>query len=433
MATVYSLLCEYGQSTGSYFDLLSTEEKSRYGSVGSYRCYGSLSAWITARSSATTATTTEVLEIANDFDDERTSGLTITYASFGALKIVIHSKIDGVRTAAHHDGSVTGGYCLRATGGGGYYALLTIQRDNVTIDGIRFQASNTSIRGITWNCSGGQLSNNIIESPGSYSYAFFISGNYNKIFNNIAYNSYYSFYFNGYANGLTQVYNNLAIDGIYGFMGNYTSAKGTYYNNIAYGNTTSNWDSGPPAPDDTGMGYNAGESGDTPWYTGTDTGIKTITSSDFADYANQDFRLASGSDCIGAGFYNPDWHAFDILDDVRPNYNPSGEENWDIGPFEYDHGNGLAPETVTISITNIVENSVATLEETDGTVIIAPTTVGSSGIITDTYTYTTNTNVVLKVRKSSSGTKYLPFKMFGTITVNGLNMFVSQIEDTVAV
>lgn len=70
MTLYYSLLCENGQSAGSFFDNLSTEDKARYGSSGAYRCYGSLQAWLTSCLSRSYSTDTEWLEIADAFDDD---------------------------------------------------------------------------------------------------------------------------------------------------------------------------------------------------------------------------------------------------------------------------------------------------------------------------------------------------------------------------
>jgi len=153
--------------------------------------------------------------------------------------------------------------------------------------------------------------------------------------------------------------------------------------------------------------------------------INQVSGDVFTDYTNDDYSIPSTSNArdVGTKLYNAP--NTDIIGVYRDTY-------YDIGAFEYDTGY-VPVAIVNINIENMIEGSAMTLEETDGTVIIAPAIVDSTGTITKTYNYTSDVNVILKVRESSTPVKYLPFRMLGVITASGLNMYVSQIEDTVAI
>ena len=122
-----------------------------------------------------------------------------------------------------------------------------------------------------------------------------------------------------------------------------------------------------------------------------------------------------------------------MLSNVRPNYESASypDNLWDIGPFEYDHGEGLAPSSVTISITGMVSGSeIAIYKASDMSAILAPQS--TPGSYSGTYTYTGDTNIIVRVRKGTSATRYLPYEYAGTITSTGFQLVVSQIPDTIA-
>ena len=153
------------------------------------------------------------------------------------------------------------------------------------------------------------------------------------------------------------------------------------------------------------------------------------------DYANKDFRPnpnpATGTSLVDAGYDVFQGYSYDIQDNPRPSYNPDGIEAWDLGAFEYDQGHGLRPSTVNISITGMASGSeIAIYKASDMSVILAsqPTTGSYSG----TYTYTGDTNIIVRVRKGTAATRYLPFEYAGTITSTGFQLVVSQIPDTIA-
>jgi hypothetical protein len=157
---------------------------------------------------------------------------------------------------------------------------------------------------------------------------------------------------------------------------------------------------------------------------------------DFTDYANKIFTPASSSSpqinilpfSDGDGLPRED-----ILNLLRPNYEPVSfpDNKGDAGPFEFDHGNGLAPLTVPISINGIASGSVlAIYKASDMSVIASPAT--TSGSYSASYTYTGDTNIIVRVRKGSAATKYLPYEYNGTITSTGFSLTVAQILDPIA-
>lgn len=89
-------------------------------------------------------------------------------------------------------------------------------------------------------------------------------------------------------------------------------------------------------------------------------------------------------------------------------------------------------DEVDINLSGIAEGSVvAVYKDSDDSEIISPTAVGATGIVTDTYIYSTDVPVTVKVRKGTSGTKYLPYNAPGTISSTGFSLIVSQVEDSI--
>ena len=135
------------------------------------------------------------------------------------------------------------------------------------------------------------------------------------------------------------------------------SSGGFIYNNISIGNAT-NWSAIPSGL--VGAGYNCGASGDAPWYTTTDTSIKTLTADNtsFVDYTGNDFRPASESaPQVDAATVILRIEESDIAGNEKPNYNNGGVEAWDCGPYEYDHGYGNHPATINLTLDGVVSGS----------------------------------------------------------------------------
>ena len=84
----------------------------------------------------------------------------------------------------------------------------------------------------------------------------------------------------------------------------------------------------------------------------------------------------------------------------------------------------LVLENIIVGSRYWIQNSTTGLEMYSGT--------AASSIVTINYTWNANVSVKVRVRKSSTPVKYLPFETLGTITSAGLGVYVSQIVDPVA-
>lgn len=90
-------------------------------------------------------------------------------------------------------------------------------------------------------------------------------------------------------------------------------------------------------------------------------------------------------------------------------------------------------DTVTTSVvlTNVVIGSRYRVENlATGALLYEGTAADTT--VTLVYVWNANLNVKVRVRKSTTAPKYLPFETIGTITSGGLEVYVSQILDTVA-
>ena len=136
-----------------------------------------------------------------------------------------------------------------------------------------------------------------------------------------------------------------------------------------------------------------------------------MTESDFADYANNNFRPASAaSPQVDSAIPVYGESVTDISDAEVPNYNNGGSEGADIGAFEYDHGYGPHPASATISLTSIVSGSrVLITKASDGTVLYNDVPGTSLSFST---THIGDFNVV--VRKATASPFYREFNASGT-------------------
>lgn len=161
-----------------------------------------------------------------------------------------------------------------------------------------------------------------------------------------------------------------------------------------------------------------------------------VSSSDFIDYTNKNFRPAFETSPQVESITLEDGDSiprYDLLDSVRPNYEASSFPNnkATAGPFEFDHGEGLAPLTVSLSITGMASGSeFAIYKSADMSEIVAPQ--ATSGSYSGSYTYTGDMAIIVRVRKGTAATKYLPYEYSGTITAAGFSLNVSQIPDPIA-
>jgi len=89
--------------------------------------------------------------------------------------------------------------------------------------------------------------------------------------------------------------------------------------------------------------------------------------------------------------------------------------------------------TVSFVLDNVVINSRYWIYNSDDMSLISSGTAATTTITIPDIAYFGDINTLVRVRKSSGGTKYLPFDTQATITNKGANVFVSQVVDTLAV
>jgi hypothetical protein len=302
----------------AYRYALTTDEKARYGSAGSERIYASLSAWNTARSVAS-ALDTEICEIGEAWSDSATTALSINVP---AAELRIESKVNGVRTAAFHNGAidaVTGYVWLQRTNG---QDGLSLAVDNAQADGFTVAVLATWFSSLIFTLAnfGGKATNMVTFGPGgttsvgSYGRGINQLGDGVSIKNCVATGCMRGFYISQFATGLL-VGNNTAINNGTGFYPQgATSMFGRYYNNISVGNTT-NWGT---AAGFTDAHCNAGLT--TEAWTSSGRNQITIATTDFASYPTDLSPGAATSPQTDTGIEYYSALAYDVADDVRPNY-----------------------------------------------------------------------------------------------------------------
>lgn len=312
-----------------------TTGRARYGLSGSERCYDSQLAARNARYSAAVATDVEVIEFATQFFDHQTSliSLNIPAAEVRLTPTVDEEPTDaahgGVIAQCTHNGSsiwLPNGYiCDQQT----YYLYGTIELSGTrhTIEGISFSTDQTNTYAISAPATGLY---NTVKRCVLFAYgaaATLRIGLYHRqdtldFVNNLIYGftgtSSMGLQVYGYdsGNGST-VANNTVVNCATGFgsANTGTSPKGWFRNNISLGNTTNWGTSGTGSMH--GVGYNAGLSGEA-WGA---TGRVTMATTDFANFANYDFRPAAiTSPQVDTGVVIIGMTAEDLAQDERPNY-----------------------------------------------------------------------------------------------------------------
>jgi len=94
---------------------------------------------------------------------------------------------------------------------------------------------------------------------------------------------------------------------------------------------------------------------------------------------------------------------------------------------------------VTLKVTAIdqdglpVQSALVRMHTTASSTVVLSGYTNTSGIISDSYNYAGEEEVLLRIRRASSGlTKYEPYSSLGTITNAGLTITATLIEDTIA-
>lgn len=384
---------------------------SRWGASGSERIYDGLASWNAGRSGAG-RTDIEVAEIGEAFTEIYTAQLVVNVPSAGNQ---IVTSINGKRTAGFHAGAVpkstlvdqelAGGFICH-TPSGSPYSIIQLTRYRDTIDGFTIFSTNsgapTFAVDIGVQCS---VKNCIFRSTTNIGTAIALRSALSEAINNLIFGWYRGFEPYPDQSGI-RVMNNIVTKCNSGFPTN-SAIRGFYYNNIVVGNSVSDWSTQPTSMEH--ASNNFGPSGAAWMATGA---VRyTIATTDFADWANNDFRPASAtSPQVDTGIYPYDGLTYDLAGNVRPSYKGGAATEIDGGPYEYDHGYGPWPASATINLSNIVSGSrVLITKASDGTVLYNDVPGGSLSFNTS---HIGDFNVV--VRKATSSPFYREFNASGT-------------------
>lgn len=398
--------------------------KGRYYS-SAFMCFANMYDWEAALIANADPGKQIVLEIQGRWTDN--SALRPPGAYAGYYSITIATRIRGVRDPDSFHGGVVGGGFRRVISSTSYTAIQVQKQPNFTLDGVEIvNSSATGGYGVrVYYAARCTIRDCLIKG-----YTGLQCLSYGGMFSNcILYDcaNIGMLVPSGFGNG--DVINNcLAVGCGTGFGCETGSTQASMFNCVAFGNTV-NWGTAPTTALFLGLN-NAGVAGDTPWGS---SAITTVTSDAFTDFSNRNYTPASSGVLVNAGVAFTGLDPVDMMGDVRPNYESATYPNnlWDIGPYEYDHGEGLAPLSVPIAITGMVSGSeIAIYKASDMSAILAPQS--TTGLYSGTYTYTGDTNIIVRVRKGTAAIRYLPYEYAGTITSTGFQLVVSQIPDTIA-
>lgn len=455
---------------------LGLSDKSRWTTGGVERIYQGVGEWVSGRAAAS-ALDEEVGEIGQAFTDIRGTAVTLNIPS-GAVRL--ESRVNGARTSAFHYGVVStstadAGYVLVQQGSN--TTCLNVTAKNCTVDGITVRHTNSG-DGIVLNAFAARVLNCISVGAGvTTGYGIANSQAGTEAINCISQGWSVGWFIPQYAAGI-MIANCTVTKCTTGMPAQSNIHGAMVVNTVIVGNTTTDWGAGAP-------GYatnNAGLSGQA-WLTGSNPRY-TIATTDFADHTNNDYRAAAVTSVQveqGAAFYGAPLD--DVAGNIRPfypgsNYNTavtagsfvtglsytiavvgttdftaigasantvgvrfkatgagSGtgtatlNAQYDIGAYEYDLGYGAWPATFTLTIDNVVVGSAIRIEESDGTLIEFRTATGTAEVFTMGASLGT---ITIKIRKGTSGTKYLPYETQTTAFDGSASIYVSQVADTIA-
>ena len=408
--------------------LASPPTTERWGSAGSERCYDGLASFNSAHSGAL-PTDEEYCELGEAFYDidayAGNYGAGYTDIKVPSAKLTISSRINGVRTAAYHNGVFNTGFIFTP----GYYGCRIYSYDTAC-DGFSFANDSGRIGGMASMSPGSSAVNMLMYSSSKGDNGIVVRSN-NTVFNCVV---------NGYNFGINivnnsshfSVCNNTVVKcnrGFYAESGYENTVLGYFYNNIALGNSTANWGTSPTLD---GASTNAGLSGEA-W----GTNKITIATTDFSSYGaatpaySDNFRaLNSTSPQVDSGVVYYGAKGYDVIDAERPNYNNGGAEAYDIGAYEFDHGYGPHPASHVLTLTNVVTGSRVHVSDQAGTVthyddIAAASTV----VITQAIYGDSRDNWRIRVRNASSSPSYQPYETLMTASAGSSSLYIAQITD----
>ena len=389
----------------AYRNGLTTDQLLRYGTAGSERIYDSLRNFALSRAVALPLDQ-EICEISDAFTDITS---TSTSMNIPAAFVKVTSSINGVRSAAFHSGVIGQGYILSCSDSQSYWSGGYPQ----IIDGFSIYNSSTgnAIGLVHPLCEAHQM---ICKGTGS-GRGIRLGASTSRAVSCISTGFANGVYISQYATG-TVLANCLLTGNTVGVKPESTSQiSGRFYNNISIGNTT-NWD-----PQPTGLEFcthNAGLSTDTPWATSTNPKI-TLATTDFFNFAGDNFRPAlSTSPQVDVSFEYYNIPPLDIADSVRPSYINGTTDKFDCGPYEFDHGNGAKPNSVTVAGSGVVTASrIKIAKQSDGSELRNVVLGGTS----DSYSQNAASDipVYIYLRKGSAAPYYKPVRLSATITAAG--------------
>lgn len=411
----------------AYFLSLSADQKARYGSAGSERIYDGLQSWNTARAGASSFDT-EVCEIGEAWTEIQTGAFQITVPS---ASTIVTTTVDGVRSAGFHNGTVGAGYIYRYNQTS--VSAIQLSKYRQTLDGFSVHcAIGGSPVAVNVAASACSVQRMILQGSAGSTKGLALSGQLLAIEGNLILGFNTGVELNQYGNATLFANNTIVKNVAYGMdtiSGTTSAIYGYYYNNIVIGNGT-NWRAQSSNVEKASA--NAGLSTDSPWLTSGGTVI-SMTTADFADYANNDFRPAlSTSPQVETGVTYYGALAYDIADDARPNYINGTTDKYDAGAYEYDHGNGLKPISVPVALTNLIDGMRVKIEKTaDGTELYNGVVSGTS--LSYTQIVGGDTPVTIFARKGSAAPFYHPFQTTATIDdANGLALSLSPVSTIAA-
>ena len=339
----------------------------RWGDVGSERCYDGLVSWNSARAGASSLDV-EVCELGQAYDDAMTSATGFS-VNVPAAKILITSRLAGVRTEAFHNGVVRAGYALWRTTASGSPATLGLPVRG-EVDGFTVYHTNSGYQ--PYGISNAVLSttrNMVVLGNGPTSSGYGIThAACATTINCLAMGWSVGIYSTYTQYGIT-IANCIATKNTIGIASSGTSGTfGYYYNNISVGNTT-NWGT---TSGFTSASANFGAAGDSPWVTGGNP-TYTIATTDFVNYggaswsATDDLSPASvASPQVDSGISFYGYGTTDLRGAEVPNYNNGGSEALDAGCYEFDHGFGNHPASTTVTFSGVNAGSEIRVYDASG-------------------------------------------------------------------
>ena len=463
---------------------------SRYDNT---RIYDGLVSWNNGRSGASPYDI-EVAEIGESFSDILTAVFEVTVPS---ARNVITTEIGadfeagtkGIRSAAFHSGNFPALTLDTMALGTGYVlyngsittgSLYKMTRYRDTLDGaIVMNKANASV---TVTDLGVQCRLYNCQVIGAAASVVGVGTNLRSALGEAVNNLFY-----GFATGASFGSSQLGLYFVNNTVTKCTAAfsaastvKGFFYNNISRGNTT-DWPTQPTNLE--GASNNAGAAG-AAWVTGSGTRV-TIETTDFANFAGNDFKAASSSSPQVEGGIAPYGAPLDdIAGHVRPDYitgsgttpvtagsfvtgvvysittvgttdftaigasaNTVGVEfratgagsgtgtatpqaKYDIGCFEFDHGYGPWPSTHTLTLTNVVVGSrVFIRDQANTTTHYDQIAAGPTVEITVTVYGDARDNWRIKIRKASAAPYYQAYETLMTAAAGSSSIYVNQLPN----